>query len=117
MLCVSSIRAVYFTEILLLVTAVSCAGSAALWERELGAALICASQAELLTSPRWLKSLAMMHEPGKHNLTFRSQAERAVLPAKENMDLAFSFSFFPPPPFQKSPTTFGTRKKNDLESC
>ena len=30
----------------------------------------------------------------EHNLTFRSQAERAVLPAKENMDLAF-------PPFPR----------------
>lgn len=46
MLCVSYIRAVYFTEILLLVTPVSCAGSAAM-ERVLGWGLVCASQAGL----------------------------------------------------------------------
>lgn len=47
----------------------------------------------------------------EHNLTFRSQAECAVLPAKENMDLVS-----PPPPSKKA-QQYLELEKIDLETC
>lgn len=64
MLRVSCIRAVYFTDILLLVTPVSCAGSAVMGESAWLRIGLCIT-GRIVTSPWCLKSLAVMQEPGK----------------------------------------------------
>lgn len=112
MLCVSCIRAVYFTEILLLVTPVSCAGSAEMGESAwLGFGLCITGR--IVTSPWCLKSLAMMQEPGK-STTWLSHPRLSLqcCQLKKIWTLLFFFFFLPP----ENPIKIWNLKKIYLET-